>query len=304
MARELTRKELKLEFLSEMERRESELVSWGVVDGFFPEDELLTLINVYLAENDPDGVYEDEDELLEVLREEALIFELPGGDARYRSRMAEGIRLLFRLRQILHWRAWNVAQNLIADYRLLLQPRRYPERHLELDMVHKRLDPVLDNSAMEHEIVDTLIGANRSEPFKLADFQVNAARRVLEEVRKGRKSGSIICAGTGSGKTLAFYLPTLVALARWSDGDRWTRCLSLYPRNELLKDQLSTAVKQVKQVNEVLVSAGRRPLRVGAMFGAVPKKPTEPGHGFDQWDRIGGANLCPYLACPSCDQVG
>jgi hypothetical protein len=304
MTKEKKRKELKLEFLSELERREAELLSWGVVDGFFPEDELLKLIAGYLAENDPDSVYDDEDDLLEVLREDALIFELPGGDLRYRSRMAEGIRLLFRLRQILHWRAWDKAQNLIADYRLLLRPRRYPRRHLAPKMVHTRLEPVLDGSAVERQIVDTLIGAKRPTPLDLADFQVNAARRVLEEVRKKRKSGTIVCAGTGSGKTLAFYLPALVALARWSDKERWTRCLSLYPRNELLKDQLSTAVKRVREVNAVLEAAGRRPLQVGAMFGAVPNTAANPGDSFfDQWEQMGAARLCPFLACPSCDQV-
>lgn len=301
MTRDDRRNTLKLELLSEIERKESELLSWGVVDGYFSEEELLKLIEAYLEEHDEDDTYDDGDELLAVLRDEALIFELPESEPRYRSRMAEGIRLLFRMRQILHWRPWNKAYNLIADYRLLLRSRLYPRRHLVPSKVRERLHSVLESVAFEHEIVDVLIGANRTEPFKLADFQVDAARRVLDEVRKGRKSGTIVCAGTGSGKTLAFYLPALVALARWSNEARWTRCLSLYPRNELLKDQLSTAVKRVWEVNTVLVSHGRRPLSVGAMFGAVPKNCLDPGRGFDQWERVGvRARLCPYLSCPAC----
>ena len=306
MTRESTRKELMLELLSELERREAELLSWGAVDGFFAEEELLEFIEEFLSANDPDGAFDDEDELLDVLRDDALIFELPGVQGRYRTRMAESIRLLFRLRQILHWRPWHDAQNLIADYRLLLRPRCFPRRHLSPDSVHEMLAAVLiGGSAVERRTVDVLIGANRDEPLNLAGFQALAAQRVLREVRSGRRSGTIVCAGTGSGKTLAFYLPALVALARWSDEERWTRCLSLYPRNELLKDQLSTAVKRVRQVNEVLRAEGRRPLRVGAMFGAVPKSSGAPGAGFDQWERLGAAraSLCPYLACPSCDQV-
>jgi len=299
------RRTLKLEFLSELERREAELLSWGVVDGFFPDDELLDLIDAYLSEHDAEQDYDDADELLDVLREEALVYELPGTEARYRSRMAEGIRLLFRLRQILHWRAWNDAQNLVADYRLLLRPRRYPDRNLLPEQVHKRLRSVLEDSPLERQVVDVLTGAERKAPFKLAEFQVKASERVLAEIRSGRRSGSIVCAGTGSGKTLAFYLPGLVALARWCDDERWTRCLSLYPRNELLKDQLSSAVAQVRAVNEKLVAAGRRPLRVGAMFSGVPRSADSPGAGFEQWEELGAARatLCPYLSCPSCGEL-
>lgn len=306
MARESTRKELMLEFLSDLERREANLLSWGAVDGFFDEEELLDFIKNFLSTNDPDGAFDDEDDLLDVLRDDTLLFELPGVQGRYRTRMAESIRLLFRLRQILHWRPWNEAQNLIADYRLLLHPRRFPRRDRSPDAVHQMLAPVLrDNSTAERRTVDALIGANRGAPLQLAEFQVLAAKRVLREVERGRRSGTIVCAGTGSGKTLAFYLPALVALARWSDEERWTRCLSLYPRNELLKDQLSAAVKQVRQVNEVLRAEGRRPLQVGAMFGAVPKNPGAPGAGFDQWEWLSAAQakLCPYLACPSCDRM-
>ena len=295
------RTELKLEFLSELERREAELLSWGVVDGFFQEDELLDLIESYLTANDLGRVYDDDaDEFLDLLREEALVYELPGREARYRSRMAEGIRLLFRLRQILHWRSWEAAQNLVADYRLLLRPRRYPARSIGPAAVRERLRSVLDKSPLERQILDVLTGADRPEPFQLAEFQVQAAKRVLTEVRLGRKSGSIVCAGTGSGKTLAFYLPGLIALARWCDGERWTRCLSVYPRNELLKDQLSSAVKQVRQINKQLVAAGRRPLRVGAMFGPVPNNAS--ANFNKQWVRLGGAMRCPYLSCPNCDE--
>lgn len=296
------RKELKLEFLSVLEKKEAELLSWGVVDGNFTEDELDDLLDAYLTTHDNDFVYADSDELKTILLDEALVFELPEG-GKYRSRMAEGIRLLFRLRQVLHWRSWNKAQNLIADYRLLLRPRSYPKRHLLPTDVHKHLSNVVNGCSLEKDVVNELIGGNQAIPWELADFQVDAAHRVLSEVALARKSGTIVCAGTGSGKTLAFYLPALVALARWSDGESWTRCLSLYPRNELLKDQLSSAVKQVRKVNRVLIAAGRPPLRVGAMFGAVPKKPSDPGMGFEQWENVGGGHRCPYLACPSCGEV-
>ncbi|MGE0322130.1 MAG: protein DpdJ [Polyangiaceae bacterium] len=302
MTVEAARKELMLECLSELERRETELLSWGAVDGYFDEQELLEIIEEFLSANDREGAFENEEELLDALLNDVLVFELPGVPPRYRTRMAEGIRLLFRLRQVLHWRAWHEAQNLIADYRLILRPRRFPRRDVSPNAVQKVLAPVLTSgSPVERQIVDVLTGADCAEPLSLAGFQAAAAERVLREVRNGRKSGTIVCAGTGSGKTLAFYLPALIALSRWSDQERWTRCLSLYPRNELLKDQLSTAVKRVREVNEVLRATGRRPLQVGAIFSAVPTDSSSS----DKWPRLPGAqaSLCPYLACPGCNQM-
>ena len=292
-----------LEFLTRLESRESELLSWGVVDGYFTKDELGDEAERFLEECDDPDPYTFADDLIIDLLEAALLWELPDEPECYRTRMAEGIRLLFRLRQVLPWRSWDQAPNLVADFRLLLRPRRYPKRYLGPAEVRQRLG-WLNLSSLEIDVLNCVVGVDLSHPFELADFQVDSAQRVLDEVAHGRKSGTIVCAGTGSGKTLAFYLPALIALARWADGTAWTRCLSLYPRNELLKDQLSSAVAQVRRVNRVLTKHGRSPIRVGALFGAVPKNCSRGAlgkKGLKDWEELRGQGWrCPYLTCPEC----
>lgn len=295
-----------LEFLSELERREAELLAWGVVDGYFSLDELEQYAQEYLDARVP-GDPRSIDDLLAQLEDATLLWKVPGSSERFRTRMAEGIRLLSRLRQILHWRAWDAAQNLIADYRLLLAPRTYPKRHLTPDQVRTAINEVDGLSQSDRAIVNRLLGVDSPTTFLLAGFQLDAARRVLRELSTKRSSGTIVCAGTGSGKTLAFYLPALLSLGRWVDANRWTRCLALYPRNELLKDQLNSAVQQTMRLNEVLHHQGKRGVVVGALFGSIPKDvnhaQTSMGRGsLKNWTRLGSGWCCPYLSCPTCGE--
>lgn len=298
---------LALELLSRLENREAELLSWGVVDGAFTEDEVYGEIEAFLeSQDDSPALLPTPDDLFDELRDARLIWPIPPDGERYRTRMAEGIRLLFRLRQILHWRPdWRHSAKLIADFRLLLRPRSYPRRNLDPDGVRARIRQRVELSTRDNQVIDALLALPDHETIRLADFQANATKRLLGELELGGPvSGTIVCAGTGTGKTLAFYLPALISLARWSEEGDWTRCLSLYPRNELLKDQLSTAMAQVRKVNRVLVAGGRRPISVGALFGAVPRDARVPlgEKATRDWrpnrDRNGWR--CPYLTCPAC----
>ncbi len=82
-------------------------------------------------------------------------------------------------------------------------------------------------------------------------------------------SGTVVCSGTGSGKTLAFYLPAFMTLAPLLDETAWTKCIAIYPRNELLKDQLREAIATARRITPVLRKHERRGLTFGAFFGDV-----------------------------------
>ncbi|RKH18569.1 DEAD/DEAH box helicase [Corallococcus sp. CA047B] len=302
-----------LDFLGEIERAEAALLSWGIVDGFFSQEELQDRASRFLDRMDSHA-FEDPQGLLDWLENERLLWLVHGEDGRYRTRMAETLRLLARLRQIFADKPknpaarWRTGKNLVADFRLLLRPRLFPKRRFTAQDVLTALQGTgLD--ARQVAVVKALLRVNSKKPLELAQFQLTATRDILSQrVSSKRSFGTIVCAGTGSGKTLAFYLPAFISMARWLGGPPWTKCLALYPRNELLKDQLREALGQAKRVNEELPTGVR--LSIGVLYGDVPKvakdlldRSSQRAKHFDAWEKVGDKALrCPLLDCPSCNR--
>ncbi|HZG44580.1 MAG TPA: protein DpdJ, partial [Longimicrobium sp.] len=84
----------------------------------------------------------------------------------------------------------------------------------------------------------------------------------------------------------------------------WTKAIALYPRNELLKDQLAETYAQARKVDGVLRDAGTRKLLVGAYFGPTPYTASETDRVLlDKWARQGDGFACPYLRCPRCGKT-
>src|SRR2546430_7142726 len=89
--------------LDQIEQREARLLTWGLVDGFITSTEIADIIDPLL--DDPryaQGLsFVRVAEVIDALKARALLFDIgenPGDQ--YRSRMAEAVRLLFRLRQL------------------------------------------------------------------------------------------------------------------------------------------------------------------------------------------------------------
>jgi hypothetical protein len=259
------------DFLGALERRETALLAWGLADGSFSDAELDELAERFLTEQRLWSEFSSTDELVKLAEERRLLFPFRSGDAwRYRTRTAEAVRLFLRLRQLfpkhLTGRRWLAAPTLVTDARFLTRPRSYPHRHLQPEAVGDRLRAAASLTPLQLSAIDALTAGR-----ELADCQVRASEGILRGVQVGSgPTGTIVCAGTGSGKTLAFYLPALVHLAGGLGSDPWTRCLALYPRNELLKDQFSeTYAAAVAQVAPCLAgdAALRRPV------GHPPRRP-------------------------------
>ena len=208
--------------------------------------------------------------------------------------MAESVRLFAKLRQWLHGRTWQASPSLIADFRFDLRPRRFPCRNVEPETAISEL--AADTAPLRSHALGALLAGE--EPRRLAAFQLEASKRILRGLSSGRRGGTIVTAGTGSGKTLAFYLPALSWLVEHIRDSPVTRIVAIYPRNELLKDQLTQCLAELDRLGEV----GPRAIRVGALFGATPRDPADVAIGkFRRWEAHGsGGRICAFVQCPRC----
>ncbi len=302
-----------LALLDRFERAELALLAWGLVDGFFSEEEIERRAEEYLVTLALQGVEAGHPgpwELVEELLDEHLLWKIPESD-RYRTRMAETVRLFARLRQIFpdpSHAAWRTAPGLVADYRFLLQQRLYPLRNLSPTEAFTQIRTEVAVSPLGEAVIRALLRAGTPDERALAGFQVRTATRLLRTVGTDRTVGTIVCAGTGTGKTLAFYLPVYATLAAHMTGAHWTKCLALYPRSELLKDQLREAIANARRLAPVHRAHGCRNLLIGALFGPVPhtaryvlESDGETGwHKFTLRGAIGYE--CPFIRCPQCNQ--
>ena len=319
---------LAVDFLGKLEESEASLLSWGLVDGFWSESELFEKADAFVSERDALHIVPDGRALVLVMEEDHLVirWEHPSG-YRYRTRMAESLRMMSRLRQLFpkHLRtpgAWVTSPALVSDFRFLPRSRSYPRRNINAAKFIDSLTvewPGSGISPMQREVARSILGLTVSNEEKndLAGFQVRATERILQCAKESsiqrsasvdEISGTVICSGTGSGKTLGFYLPALVHLAGMLDrnSEPWTRALAIYPRNELLKDQFSEVTSRLGRVNATLGQYHKRGLRIGAFFGDTPNDNLH----FDAqegrrpaWTRHGNGWICPFLRCTTnnCD---
>lgn len=302
--------------LDALEQIEARGLVWGLVDNALSDDEVTEALRAVLDEprnntlrSDPACSIVTTRDLLELLTSLNMLFEVPetgpGTRNGWRTRMAEGVRLIAQLRQLFPKHddrkdpagaKWASAATLVADYRFLRRARRYPRRDQNASMVLAALaDAVTEpglSSALEHWLGQMGEGAG------LSRFQVESTRRLLLSLQQRSLTGTLVSAGTGSGKTLAFYLPALSWLVHQrvqQPQSRGVRVLALYPRNELLKDQLAEVYDQCRNFDAWVARRGGRPLRVGVLYGDTPHTASS---AFKNWAGNAQERICPFFACP------
>src|SRR4051812_2379400 len=130
MASTFSRDDAIAEFLTLLEKQEAGLLAWGVADGSFAEDELDDHARRFLDSHAVWDDFPEPDAMVAALEERRLLFPFrAGGRWRYRTRQAEAVRLLLRLRQLFPKHAgggWRTAPRLVADARFLTRPRSFP----------------------------------------------------------------------------------------------------------------------------------------------------------------------------------
>ncbi|MBM3272510.1 DEAD/DEAH box helicase [Candidatus Kaiserbacteria bacterium] len=294
--------------LDRLERLEVRVLVWGLVDSALSFGEVDDTLREVLNDNqkltaDPSCTIDTETNLLQRMMDLGYLVEIPGrprAPRRFRTRMAEGVRLFARLRQLFPSRhegtGWVSGATLVADYRLLWRQRRYPARDLTpIDSQALIASRVPDPRVMTAVRVWFEAGGSN---WKFARFQIDAAARILEGLTNRTQRGTLVSAGTGSGKTLAFYLPALTWLAaerKAQPTSSGVRILALYPRNELLKDQLAEVYEQARKFDQELGRVGTT-LSIGVLYGDTPYTLKST---FNNWRKTQGD--CPFFRCPRCN---
>ena len=303
--------------LNELEALESRCLVWGLVDNALSTPEvhealqnILDLEQSQILISDPDcSIYTSRD-LRDFLVEKKLLFEVPfsNTDERYwRTRMGEGVRLIAKLRQLFSKHGtnrWGEAATLVADYRFLRRSRRYPRRDLSGKVVFNQLEQSLSSQILLNAVCAWLDQLPRTGG--LSRFQVTATERILRSLENRNCSGTLVAAGTGSGKTLSFYLPALTWLAAQrvqSPSSKGVRVLALYPRNELLKDQLAEVYDQCRKLDSWITRHGGRPIRVGVLYGDTPNS-VKSALSSRAWPNHSDGKKVPFFNCPLDGQHG
>ena len=281
--------------LNSIERIEMHSLVWGDVDASLNRKEALRIAAEHVgADRSEDAV--------ERLVEQRLVYEIRTGVERhYRSRFAELVRLLVRLRQIFDGEDWRGAPRLVSDFRVDCQPRRFPRRDIDATAAWTALCSGRRFAPVQEKVWQMLTTDSEGGLVRLSGFQLRSLCRIVEAPGD---SGTIVTAGTGSGKTLAFYLPAILHLAPLIERRAfWTKVLAIYPRRELLKDQLTETLRQAVKLNDLLMNRVRRPLRVGAIYGEIPNTPRAGDAELNGkgWQVGRDGVVCPLVRCPRCD---
>ncbi|TDW18959.1 protein DpdJ [Kribbella kalugense] len=279
--------------LDRLESLEDPLLCWGVVDGGFSDDELREVIERELTESREWEL--DAEAVIEAMKARALLIYDPNtAPPRWRTRNGETIRLVARLRQIFLDKSWQDGTNLISDFRYARRPRFYPKRDQPWDTLFDDLSGIAD---VQRSVIDVMT-LRDGKHDDLSGFQVRATRQILTGLQSQVTTATVVGAGTGSGKTNAFYLPAFSYLAGIEDSSAWTRALAVYPRIELLKDQLDTAFAHARRLDGLWQSLHGRPMSIGALYGSTPANAGNAKAAYTGWGKRSNGMVSPQLRCP------
>ncbi len=205
--------------------------------------------------------------------------------------MAETVRLARHLRQWFRGprRDWRTAKTLVSDLRFLARPRVVPVRGISEHELTSRLRINLgERWTTSHETNLRSILDGRS----VSEFQARSTERLLSSV--GDRGGTCVTAGTGAGKTLAFYLPALTHTLSVPRSTGIPRIVAIYPRVELLRDQLSSILELITNMTD---SDARR-LRVGVLYGATPENRNDAQQDRRKgWRTMADGLTSPIVTC-------
>ncbi len=294
------------QFLGFLERLETGLLSWGFYDFSYSEDEIQSFIDNAAPAELRTQITELEEQgysLGNVVEEFAfhnLLHRVQPNGSRFRTRFAEGIRLIARLRQMFRGADWATGPTLVSDIKVDLRHRFVPERPLSVDECWSDIAGSCSNPNFQRKVFQALAVDKDGNPLKFAAFQRDSFSRILGHYRQSGLGGTVVTAGTGAGKTKAFYVPAFIGMSGELDEPSFTKIIAVYPRNVLLADHLREAISEALKLRNTLSRNGNRSLVFGALLGSTlwsryfqSGKASEFG-----WRRDRDGYIVPFLKSP------
>ncbi|MEI7644288.1 MAG: DEAD/DEAH box helicase [Chloroflexales bacterium] len=322
-ARDLAR--LADDVLTFIEQREAEQIAYGVYDVTMTGAEVLDKYQPVDVTRPP--LADREGDLRTALRwlaQEVLIIRFSTEDDPatwvFRSRIAETVRLLSKLRQRLAFdntakqrQRISHGKRLTGDVTFHVVPRRVPRRRRSPADYLAMLDGNREReycAALLREMIATRLPKLR----EISQFQEDSLREILQAIElspaHGIERGVVVTASTGAGKTYAFFLPMLakIILERCLRGRVGVKAICIYPRVALSENQLSDFVESAFHVNQVLTAHNLPPITIGIESGAAVYRRSDfqrtdtksreqlAGRGWRYDERFGGY-LAPFAYC-------
>jgi DEAD/DEAH box helicase/Helicase conserved C-terminal domain len=282
-----TLKRLADEVLTFIEQREAEQVAYGiydvtmtgveVIDNFQPSEDI-----PLAAENKTDAVRQ----ALQYLANDLQIIRFDRNDSPsdwiFRSRIAETVRLIVKLRQRIvnqnnekPTHRISKCKRLVSDVKFSVASRRVPRRNI---VVNECLEPLLNGNCEQQQAAQILLEViNNSLPKlrSMSGFQGRTFESILQVIelskQQGIEKGVVVTASTGAGKTYAFFLPILakMIIERCLRGKIGVKAICIYPRVALSENQLTDFIEVLFHLNQVLEGRDLPTLTIGLESGAA-----------------------------------
>lgn len=297
--------------LTFIEGREAEQIRYGLYDVVMTGTEVL---DAYLLAPE-----QDIRTALTTLWQRSLIIRLEENadhrDWRIRSRTAETVRLVSKLRQRVVGSLYEQqthradrSPRLVHDIKFELHPRQVPNRNLPIASLVSSMRPAHPDAATVLEVLFP------SPDFQFSGFQQRAFEAIADHIlirpQHGHVRGLVVTASTGAGKTYAFFLPVLAycIAEKRLHARLGVKAICLYPRVALSEKQLEDFVRLIYQVNQHLppehaitvgIDSGASPYRLSD-FEQTDSQSLQQIRGW-RWEADAARYVCPFARCPACD---
>jgi hypothetical protein len=152
------------ELLAKLERREAALLEWGFLDVAHTSDEI---VDLFSSDAEWGFAFQElangsEELFVDNLAECNLLHRVSEEVPRsYRSRFAESLRLMARLKQRFKENDWPHAPELVSQVKLHLAPRRFPIRDQNSDQVWQFVSSSAWSHSLQRKVLDALMGGER-----------------------------------------------------------------------------------------------------------------------------------------------